>query len=72
MLTIEYAKDPVWANAENTLINLTVKFEEMANELPFTASPNDSMPYGVVLYNNAVASDYGTVAPYVIPQAPTP
>lgn len=70
MLTIEYAKDPVWANEENTAINLIVKFVEIPEELPFTASPDDPMPYGVELYNNALAGDYGTIAPYVPPPTP--
>jgi len=47
-----------------------LKFEEFANELPFSASPNDVEPYGVELYNNAVAGDYGPVAPYVPPPEP--
>jgi len=67
MLTIEYAKDPVWNDAQHTAINLIVKFEEMADELPFLATPYDPMPYGVELFNNAVAGDYGTIAPYVPP-----
>jgi hypothetical protein len=67
MLTIEYAKDPVWANAENTAIFLIVKFYEIPEELPFTAMPTDPEPWGVELYNNAVAGDYGPIAPYVPP-----
>jgi hypothetical protein len=70
MLTIEYAKDPIWNNAEGTAILLTVKFEEMSEELPFTAIPNDPMFYSVELFNNAVAGDYGTIAPYVPPPNP--
>lgn len=67
MLTIEYAKNPIWANAENTEIILTVKFFEIPEELPFTAMPNDPELWGVELFNNAVAGDYGTIAPYVPP-----
>jgi hypothetical protein len=70
MLTIEYAKDPVWANDIDTAINLIVKFVEFTEEMPFTASPNDPMPYGIELFNNAVAGDYGTIAPYVSPLPP--
>jgi hypothetical protein len=66
MLTIQYAKDPVWGNSQNTAIILIVKFEEFNEELPFTAVPNDPMSYGVELFNNAVAGDYGTIAPYVV------
>lgn len=71
MFTIEWAKDPVYASQESTTINLMVKFVEMAEVLPFTAAPHDSMPYGVELYNNAVAGMYGPIAPYT-PPAPAP
>lgn len=67
MLTIQYAKDPIYADAEGTTIQLIVKFEEMANEIPFGATPWDTEPYGVELYNNAVAGMYGPIAPYVPP-----
>lgn len=70
MLTIEYAKDPKAVNAENTLIDLTVKFVEIVDEFPFTATPFDVEPYGVELYNNAIAGQYGEVAPYVPPTPP--
>jgi hypothetical protein len=35
--------------------------------VPFTASPNDSEPHGVDLYNRAIAGEFGPVAPYVEP-----
>ena len=65
MLTIQYAKNPSWNNEEHTAINLTVKFEEISEELPFLATSYDPMPYGVELFNNAVAGEYGEVAPYI-------
>lgn len=67
MLTIEYAKNCSWNDENNTSIEMTVKFEEISEELPFLATPNDPMPYGVELFNNAVNGDYGVVAPYVPP-----
>ena len=67
MLTIQSAKDPTWANEEHTSINLIVKFEEFGDEVPFTATPYDPMPYGVELFNNGVAGDYGTITPYTPP-----
>jgi hypothetical protein len=65
MLTVESATNPLWANAEHTAIILQVKFEEFAEVLPFTADPNDVMPYGVVLFNNAIDGQYGEIAPFV-------
>lgn len=70
MLTIQYAKDPVYVNAEGTFINLIVKFEEFADEMPFGATPTDPEEYGRELYANAKAGQYGEVAPYV-PPVPT-
>ena len=70
MLTIEYAKDPAFVTADSNEIDLTVKFVEIAEELPFTATPFDPEPYGVELFNNAVAGDYGNIAPYVPPPPP--
>jgi hypothetical protein len=67
MLTIEYAKNPVYGSADGQTIDLTVKFYEFAEEIGFGATPFDSMPYGVELYNNAQAGAYGPVAPYVPP-----
>jgi hypothetical protein len=67
MLTVQYAKNPVYLNEEKTFINLIVKFEEFAEEMPFGASSNDPEPHGVDLYNRAVAGEFGEVAPYVPP-----
>ena len=67
MLTIEYAKNPVYSDADGQTIDLIVKFYEMASEMSFGATPFDPMPYGVELYNNAVAGLYGPIAPYVPP-----
>lgn len=67
MLNIESATNPIYANADQTLITLQVKFAEFDEVLPFGATPNDSMPYGVELYNRAVAGEFGEVAPYVAP-----
>jgi hypothetical protein len=70
MLTIEYAKNPVYGSADGQTIDLIVKFYEMASEMPFGATPFDPMPYGVELYNNAQAGAYGPIAPFVPPPEP--
>lgn len=73
-MNLEYAKDPVWANTEQNQIDLTIKWVEISEELPFTASPNDVEEYGRTLFASAVAGDFGPVAPYVAPPVvpPTP
>jgi hypothetical protein len=68
MLTIEYAKNPIYSSPDGQTIDLKVKFYEMASEMPFGATPFDPMPYGVELYNNALAGMYGPIAPYVPPE----
>jgi hypothetical protein len=72
MLTIQYAKNPTYSSEDGQVINLTVKFEEFAEEMGFGATPFDPMPYGVELYNNAKAGLYGTIAPYVPPPVEQP
>lgn len=72
MLTIEYAKDPVYADVAGTCISLIVKFVEFADEMPFGATPYDSMPYGVELFNRAKAGEFGDIVPYVAPTEDQP
>ena len=68
-MQLEYAKDPRWANAEQTLINLTVRFAEIPEDLPFTASPEDCEAHGRAIFAAAGAGQFGSIADYV---APTP
>lgn len=72
MLTIEYAKNPSWNDETGNAILLTVKFEEINEELPFTATNFDNMAYGVELYNRAKSGEFGIVADYVAPLTPKP
>jgi len=71
-MQLEYAKDPVWANAEHTMIDLTVRFAEIPEDLPFTASLNDVEAHGRAIFVAAVAGEYGPVSEYTPPPAPTP
>ena len=71
MLTIESASNPKYMSADGNSIDLDVKFLELPEIVPFTATPYDSEPYGVELYNNAQAGDYGPVTPYVAPPIQT-
>ena len=60
------AKQPQWANAEHTAINLMVTFAELG-EVPFTAAADDEGEHGPQLYANAIGGNYGTIAAYVGP-----
>jgi hypothetical protein len=71
MFTLEYAKNPVWNSPDGQCIFLTVKWEEFKEELPFGATSFDPEPWGVDLFNRAVAGEFGEVAPYVAPIPPT-
>jgi len=71
-MQLEYAKDPVWADAEHTMIDLTIKWEGINEEYPFTASPADCEAHGRAIFTAAAAGEYGTVAEYLPPPAPTP
>lgn len=69
-MQLEYAKNPVWANAEHTMIDLTIKWDKFSEELPFTASPNDCEEHGRAIFAAAVAGQFGVVADYVAPPQP--
>jgi len=65
MFTLQYAKNPVWANDDGKCIHLLVKWEEFDEEHNFGATPYDPMPHGVDLYNRAKAGEFGVIQPYV-------
>jgi hypothetical protein len=64
-MQLEYAKNPVWANAEHTLIDLTIKWDGINEEFPFTANPNDCEEHGRVIFAAAAAGAYGSIGVYV-------
>ena len=55
------ATNPVWADSDQTLINLTVRFAEIDEDIPFTASANDTEAYGRDIHARAVAGEFGTI-----------
>ena len=67
-MQLEYAKNPVWANAEHTMIDLTIKWDGINEEYPFSASPTDVEAHGRAIYEAAVAGQFGEVAEYVAPE----
>lgn len=70
-MNLEYAKNPKWADAEHTMIDLIIKWDKFPEELPFTASPNDVEPHGRTIFSLAQAGQFGPVAEYVAPTPPT-
>jgi hypothetical protein len=69
-MQLEYAKNPVWANAERTLIDLIIKWDSINEEFPFTASPTDVEAHGREIFEQAAAGAFGEVAEYLAPQEP--
>jgi hypothetical protein len=65
MLTIESASNPKYTAQDNSGIELLVKFKEFTQPIPFNATPNDIMSYGVELYNRAKAGEFGDISPYI-------
>ena len=64
-------KNPIWANAEHTLIDCDVNFNHLEEEfVPFTANPNDVMEYSKIIFDECVAGKYGTINEYVAPTQP--
>lgn len=64
MHTILSARSPRWADQEHTAIVLLALFKETQDvygEIPFAASPVDSEPHGVELYERALAGEFGEV-----------
>jgi hypothetical protein len=64
-MKLEYAKNPVWANVEQTMIDLVIKWDMVAEEFPFTASPTDVEAHGRALFEAAKAGQFGTVADFI-------
>jgi hypothetical protein len=62
-----YAKNPRWVNKNKTLIDLTVRFEEINEDLPFTANPNDVEAHGREIYARALSGEFGTISDYIPP-----
>lgn len=65
MVTLEYAKNPIYGTPDGECINLIVKWQEFNEEHPFSATSYDPMPHGVALFNRAKAGEFGEVGAYV-------
>jgi len=64
-------KNPVWANAEHTLINCDVDFDDLNEALvPFTAVASGDYPHSHQIFAECVAGNYGDIAEYVAPVVP--
>jgi len=59
-------KNPIWANAEHTVINCEVDFDDLQEEfVPFSADLKDSYAHTKQIFNECVEGKWGTVAEFV-------
>jgi len=70
MFTIEYVKNLRWANAEHTLFDCIVKYEEFDEELPTSANAIDPYEHIKTLWDNGLKGIYGTITEFT-PYVPT-
>jgi len=66
-LNLKYANNPKWADQAHTVIDLTVRFEEIDEDLPFSATPNDTEEHGRDIYARALADEFGVIAEWTPP-----
>lgn len=71
MFTIQTVTSPRWMDAAQTLIECQVKFVEASSPQPFGASAADPILYVREVFSRCAAGEFGPVAPYVAPPAPT-
>lgn len=66
---MDYTKvtDLKYASADGSAIDCMVKFSGMEEAIPFTATADDSTSYGVKIYEEAVAGEWGKIAKYTDP-----
>lgn len=69
MRTVVTARNPKWGDSAQTFIDVEVNFEELPEQwVMFTATPYDSEPHGVQIYNNCINGDYGAIQSWTVPE----
>lgn len=71
-MQLQSASNPTWANPEHTAINLTIRWQGWAEDLPFTARADDVESHGRAIYEAAAQGDFGVVAAFVAPTVQPP
>ena len=66
-LNLIYANNPKWVDEAHTSIELTVRFEEINEDLPFHATPYDTEEHGRDIFTRAAAGEFGVVAEWTPP-----
>lgn len=66
-LNLKYANNPKWADQAHTIIDLTVRFEEIDEDLPFSANPFDIEEHGRDVFERAKNGEFGDIAEWTPP-----
>ncbi|MFB5948379.1 hypothetical protein [Klebsiella pasteurii] len=66
-MKISNINSPRYANADNTAITVNMDIDNIGEDIPFTATPDDSTDYGPDIYKRALAGEYGDIAAYIAP-----
>jgi hypothetical protein len=66
MITIKSATTPVYDTADKKFISLQVDTVEHGI-IPMVVNENYDYEYGRILYNNAIAGNYGIIGDYIVP-----
>lgn len=65
-------KNPQWANAEHTVINCEVDFDDLLEEfVPFSASADDMYEHTKEIFSKCIDGEFGEVKEYEPPPPPT-
>ena len=59
-------RNPQYAVADNSLVDMEIEHPEYG-WIPFSANPNDVEQHGRELFAQAIAGQFGEIAPYVPP-----
>lgn len=64
---LKYANNPKWVDKAHTSIDLTVRFEEIDEDLPFHATPFDVEEHGRDIFERAKKGEFGEIAEWTPP-----
>lgn len=64
-MIVEYLHSPIYMDSAGDNIDCVIKFDHFNEELPFTASKNDTLEHGRQIYDALIAGKFGPIAEYV-------
>jgi len=68
----KHIKNPRWINAEHTLLDCDVDFDDLKEEyVPFTAVASGDYPHTHQIFAECIEGKWGPIAEYVPPAPPT-